>query len=60
MAGYYRHFIQDFSRIAAPLIKLTQKNVRFEWDDAYDQSFQELKSKLTSTDVLTLPSGTEG
>ena len=60
LAGYYRRFVQDFSRIAAPLTRLTQKNVRFVWDDACEESFQLLKERLTTAPVLTLPSGTEG
>ena len=32
LAGYYRRFIEDFSRIAAPMTRLTQKEVKFEWD----------------------------
>ena len=31
--GYYRRFIEDFSRIAAPMTRLTRKEVKFEWDD---------------------------
>ncbi|KAL4030699.1 hypothetical protein IC575_008949 [Cucumis melo] len=31
LAGYYRHFIKDFSRLALPLTALTRKNVKFEW-----------------------------
>ena len=33
LAGYYRRFIEDFSRIAAPMTRLTWKKVKFEWDD---------------------------
>ena len=33
LAGYYRRFIEDFSRIAAPMTRLTQKEVKFDWDD---------------------------
>ena len=33
LAGYYRRFIEGFSKIAAPLTKLTQKNIKFMWDD---------------------------
>ena len=33
LAGYYRRFIDDFSRIAAPMTRLTRKEVKFEWDD---------------------------
>ncbi|XP_054817457.1 uncharacterized mitochondrial protein AtMg00860-like [Prosopis cineraria] len=60
LAGYYRHFVQDFSKIAAPLIRLTQKNVKFEWNDKCEYSFQKLKECLTSTPVLSLPSGNGG
>ena len=31
--GYYRRFIEDFSRLAAPMTRLTQKEVKFDWDD---------------------------
>ena len=33
LAGYYRRFIEDFSRIAAPMTRFTRKEVKFEWDD---------------------------
>ena len=33
LAGYYRRFIEDFSRLAAPLIRLTWKEVKFDWND---------------------------
>ena len=33
LAGYYRRFIEDFFRIAAPMTRLTRKEVKFEWDD---------------------------
>ena len=33
LARYYRRFIEDFSRIAAPMTRLTRKEVKFEWDD---------------------------
>ncbi|KAJ4710029.1 Retrotransposon protein, putative, Ty3-gypsy subclass [Melia azedarach] len=60
LAGYYRRFVEGFSKIVGPLTKLTRKNVKFEWTDDCEQSFQELKKRLTSAPVLTLPSGTEG
>src|SRR5262249_45343445 len=43
-----------------PLIKLTKKKVKFEWNDSYEQSFQKLKECLTSALVLALPSGQSG
>ena len=55
LVGYYRKFIQDFSRIAAPLTQLTKKQKQFMWDDTCEQSFQKLKQCLTSAPVLSLP-----
>ncbi|XP_070045384.1 uncharacterized protein [Nicotiana tomentosiformis] len=60
LAGYYRKFVEGFSTLAYPLTKLTQKAVKFQWSDACERSFQELKSKLTTTPILTLPEGTDG
>ena len=55
LAGYYRRFVQDFSKIAAPLIKLTRKGVKFDWSEECEQSFMELKHRLTSAPILVLP-----
>ena len=33
LAGYYMRFIEDFSRLATPMTRLTQKEVKFDWDD---------------------------
>ncbi|EOY31685.1 Uncharacterized protein TCM_038736 [Theobroma cacao] len=55
LAGYYRRFVQGFSLIAAPLTRLTRKGVKYEWDDVCENRFQELKNRLTSAPVLTLP-----
>ena len=52
LAGYYRRFIEDFSRLAAPMTKLTRKEVKFEWNDLCEKAFQELKRKLTSAPIL--------
>ena len=60
LAGYYRRFVQNFSKIAAPMTKLTQKKVKYQWDDQCQHSFDELKKRLTSADVLVIPSGSEG
>ena len=57
LAGYYRRFVQDFSRIAASMTRLTQKNAKFVWSDACVNSFQLLKEKLTTAPVLILPNG---
>ena len=60
LAGYYKKFIEGFSRIAAPLTKLTRKDVKYDWVDACQQSFKELKGRLTSAPVLALPNGRYG
>ncbi|TYK07530.1 DNA/RNA polymerases superfamily protein [Cucumis melo var. makuwa] len=54
LAGYYRLFVEDFSRLALPLIALTRKNAKFEWLDKCEQSFHELKKRLVTTPILTL------
>ena len=60
LAGYYRKFVEGFSRIAAPLTKLTRKDAKYDWADAYWQSFEKLKGRLTSDLVLALPNGRDG
>ena len=52
LAGYYRRFIEDFSRIAAPMTRLTQKEVKFDWDDRCEEAFKKLKRRLTSAPIL--------
>ena len=60
LAGYYRRFIKDFSRIAAPMTKLTRKEVKFEWDDRCDEAFQEFKMRLTLAPILIVPDRGQG
>ena len=43
LAGYYRRFVEGFSKIVAPMIELTQKNLKFVWSDKCEDNFQELK-----------------
>ena len=52
LAGYYRRFIEDFSRLAARMTRLTRKEVKFDWDDRCKEAFQELKKRLTSAPIL--------
>ncbi|KAD7478308.1 hypothetical protein E3N88_01444 [Mikania micrantha] len=59
LAGYYRRFIQDFSRIATPLTKLTRKEVKYDWGPTQVQAFEELKTRLTKAPILALPDGNE-
>jgi hypothetical protein len=55
LAGYYRWFIKDFSKIAKPMTRLLEKNKDFDWTEEFQVSFEYLKKRLTSTPVLTLP-----
>ncbi|GJS47128.1 putative reverse transcriptase domain-containing protein [Tanacetum coccineum] len=59
LAGYYRGFIEGFSKIASPMTKLTQKSVKFEWGEKAEAAFQLLKQKLCSAPILALPEGSE-
>jgi hypothetical protein len=55
MVGYYRRFIEGFSKIARPITALLAKKVEFMWTPACQESFEMLKQKLTTTPVLVLP-----
>ncbi|KAA0053234.1 DNA/RNA polymerases superfamily protein [Cucumis melo var. makuwa] len=57
LAGYYRRFVENFSRIATPLTQLTRKGAPFVWSKACEDSFQNLKQKLVTAPVLTVPNG---
>nr|GEW41990.1 putative reverse transcriptase domain-containing protein [Tanacetum cinerariifolium] len=59
VAGYYRRFIKDFSRIASPVTTLTQKASKFIWGQEEEQAFETLKQRLSSAPILALPDGTE-
>ena len=55
LARYYRRFIKDFSRLAAPMTTLTRKEVKFQWNDLCEKEFQKLKKRLTSAPILIIP-----
>ena len=55
LAGYYRKFIRNFSDIISPISKLLRKGREFIWNDEQQNSFETLKSKLTSAPVLQYP-----
>ncbi|GJX55727.1 putative reverse transcriptase domain-containing protein [Tanacetum coccineum] len=57
--GYYRRFIEGFSKIAKPMTKLTQKKIKFDWSDKAEAAFQLIKQKLCSAPILALPEGNE-
>jgi hypothetical protein len=55
LASYYRRFVENFSKIAKPLTNLLHKGIKFDWTEKCQESFQELKDKLTSAPVLAPP-----
>ncbi|GJT81827.1 putative reverse transcriptase domain-containing protein [Tanacetum coccineum] len=59
LAGYYRRFIEGFLKIAKPMTKLSQKKIKFVWDDKQEAALQLLKQKLCSAPILALPEGSE-
>ncbi|GKB51713.1 putative nucleotidyltransferase, ribonuclease H [Tanacetum coccineum] len=59
LAGYYRRFINDFSKIAKSLTELTQKNKKYIWGEDQETAFQLLKQKLCEAPILALPEGND-
>ncbi|GKD84912.1 putative reverse transcriptase domain-containing protein, partial [Tanacetum coccineum] len=59
MAGYYRHFIANLSKIAKPLTELTQKNQKYEWGVEQEEAFYTLKDNLCNAPILSFPDGSE-
>ena len=60
LASYYRRFVEGFSFIAGPLTQITCKNAKFVWTEECEKSFQELKQRLVTALVLTIPSNLGG
>ena len=54
LAGYYRRFIENFSKIAKPMTELLKKDTKFKWTEECEASFQELKKCLVTSPVLIL------
>ena len=59
LADYYRRFVESFASISSPLTKLTQKKAKYQCSEACEKSFQELKDRLTSAPISTLPEGND-
>ncbi|GJU77350.1 putative reverse transcriptase domain-containing protein [Tanacetum coccineum] len=59
LAGYYRRFIENFSKIAMSLTILTRKSKTFDWGEEHELAFQTLKDKLRNAPILALPDGPE-
>jgi hypothetical protein len=55
LAGYYRKFVKDFSKIASPLSELMKKDNSFKWTSLTQASFEQLKLAVSSAPVLILP-----
>ena len=53
--GFYRRFIQDFSKIARPLCRLLKNDGKFEFDEAFSSSFEEIKAKLVIAPIMATP-----
>ena len=51
-AGFYRRFIRDFSKIARPLCRLLEKDVKFNFDESCQNSFEEIKSRLVEALIM--------
>ena len=54
LAGYYRKFVEGFSRIASLLTALTRKEHKYAWTEPCKGSFQELKKRLTTAPVHSI------
>ncbi|GJZ07997.1 reverse transcriptase domain-containing protein [Tanacetum coccineum] len=59
LAGYYRRFIEGFSKIAKPIMELTQKDRKFNWGEEQETAFQLLKQKLCVAPILALLEGSD-
>jgi len=55
LAGYYRRFIPNYSKIARPLMELLKKNTPYIWDDKTEEAFITLKTLLTTEPLLQYP-----
>jgi hypothetical protein len=55
LAGYYRKFVKDFSRIAGTLTSLLHKDVPYEWTTHHNDAFNQLKTAVSSAPILIIP-----
>ena len=55
LPGYYRRFIEGFSRLDKPMAAQLEKNAKFVWSEKCQANFEELKKRLTTALVLVLP-----
>jgi hypothetical protein len=55
LAGYYRRFIPDFSKIVKPIMSLLKNGTKFDWSSKCNEAFEQLKVLLTTAPVLAQP-----
>jgi hypothetical protein len=55
LAGYYRRFIPDFSKLVKPITSLLKNDIKFNWSSKCDEAFEQLKTLLTTAPVLAQP-----
>jgi len=55
LAGYYRRFVEGFSKMVSPLTQLTRKDQPFSWTGKCEECFEEMKKRLTTTPILIIP-----
>ena len=53
--GFFKRFIKDFSKIARPLCRLFEKDTRFNFDESYQSSFKEIRSRLVESPIMAKP-----
>ena len=55
LAGYYRRFVEGFSKMVSPLNQITRNDQPFSWTDKCEECFEEMKRRLTTTLILIIP-----
>ena len=55
LAGYYRKYFENFSKVARPMFELLKKGIWFQWIERHMIAFEELKKKLTTAHILAMP-----
>ncbi|XP_027915650.1 uncharacterized protein LOC114175090 [Vigna unguiculata] len=59
LVGYYRRFVEGFSKMVSPLTQLTRKNQPFSWTDECEVCFEDMKRRLTTAPILAIPDTTK-
>ena len=60
LPSYYRRFVKNFSKVANPLFALTKKDTAYVWTKSCQNSYEELKRRLTTSPILAFPNFTKG